>query len=58
MNRDCFMCNRPISNGDCDKTNHDCSICEYYNCEFCNNQRSELCETCKKTKKEESEDSL
>lgn len=33
--RDCFMCSRPISNGDCDKYDHKCSICEYYNCEYC-----------------------
>ncbi len=35
MIRDCFMCNRPISDGDCDKTNHDCSKCEYYKCVYC-----------------------
>ena len=36
--KDCFMCNRPISAGDCDKVNHDCSKCEYYCCECCSNK--------------------
>lgn len=38
MIRECFMCNRPISAGDCDKVNHDCSKCEYYCCECCSNK--------------------
>lgn len=33
--RDCFMCNRPISNGDCDKYDHKCSECIYCSCEYC-----------------------
>lgn len=31
----CFICTRPIANGDCDKVNHDCSKCEYHKCKYC-----------------------
>lgn len=36
MIKDCFLCTRPIINGDCDKSGHDCSKCEYFKCEYCN----------------------
>lgn len=34
--RDCFLCNRPISDGDCEKANYNCNNCGYFKCKCCN----------------------
>lgn len=56
--RDYFLCGRSPIGVDCDKVNHDCNKCEYYNCNWCDNKGSDLCENCKKIKKRKSKDTL